>query len=92
VNIQGKIIENFGNSTFQDIFMTMFFGTTKADYPCSSAVGAHFSIVLPRSMTDDFGNFGIAWEIKFDKLPKYLGRWRTPKTGGSHFGLKESDQ
>ena len=45
MNIQGKIIENFGNSTFQDIFMTMFFGTTKADYPCSSAIGAHFSNV-----------------------------------------------
>jgi hypothetical protein len=43
-------------------------------------------------MTDVFGNFGIAWEIKYDKLPKYLGRWRTPKTGGSHFGLKELDQ
>ena len=31
-------------------------------------------IVLPRSMSDVFGNFGIAWEIKFYKLPKYLGR------------------
>ena len=44
--------------------------------------GPDRDIVLPRSMTDIFGNFGIAWEIKFDKLPKYLGRWSTPKTGG----------
>ena len=54
----------------------------------------HFSflLMLPWSMTDVFWNFGIACEIKFDKLPKYLGRWSTPKTGGSHFGPKELDQ
>ena len=39
-----------------------------------------------------FWKFEIAWERKFEKLPKYLGGWRTPKTGGSHFGPKESDQ
>ena len=43
-------------------------------------------LVLPQSMTDVFWNFGIACEIKLDKLPKYLGRWSTPKTRGSHFG------
>jgi len=45
VDIQGEIIENFGNSVFQEIFLTMFFGTTKAGYPCPTAVGAHFSNV-----------------------------------------------
>ena len=39
-----------------------------------------------------FWKFEIAWEIKFEKLPKYLGEWRTPKTGGSRFEPKESDQ
>jgi hypothetical protein len=41
-------------------------------------------IVLPRSMTNVFVNFKIVWEMKFDKLPKYLGRWRSSKTRGGH--------
>jgi hypothetical protein len=39
-----------------------------------------------------FWKFEITWEIKVIKLPKYSGRWSTPKTGRSHFGSKESDQ
>jgi hypothetical protein len=51
-------------------------------------------IITSVAMVNDqcFWKFGIAWEVKFDKLPKYLGRWSTPKSGGSHFGPKETDQ
>ena len=32
------------------------------------------------------------WEIKYIKLPKYFGRWNTPKAGESHFGLEQLNQ
>jgi hypothetical protein len=60
-------------------------GVSTSNYRCK--VWYRIVIMCSVAMVDDqcFWKFGIAWDIKFDKLPKYLGRWSIPKTGGVTF-------